>query len=347
MKVLHLLASNQFSGAENVVCQIINMMNNEPNIAMLYCCPDGPIREALHVRNISYVSITALTVSEIKRVVKENRPDIVHAHDMRASFMASLACGECALISHIHNNAFDSRHLSIKSMAYFFAARKANHIFWVSESAYKDFIFKRVFAKKSEVLRNIIDTEGLYERMRLDHNTYDYDIIYVGRLTYPKNPERLIRVCAGVVAQKPDATIAIVGTGELETEAKSLCHELKLDKNITFLGFQSNPLKILRDSKVMLMTSRWEGTPMCALEAMALGVPIVSTPTDGLKNLIEDGVSGYLCDNDSEMIKKTLDLLLNSRLRAVFSERNVVKSREENRSEIYREKLLQAYSKRR
>ena len=54
MKILHLLQSNRFSGAENVVCQIIRMFENEPNIEMVYCSRDGQIREALNERNINY-----------------------------------------------------------------------------------------------------------------------------------------------------------------------------------------------------------------------------------------------------------------------------------------------------
>lgn len=63
---------------------------------------------------------------------------------------------------------------------------------------------------------------------------------------------------------------------------------------LIFGGFRKNPYKILKNSQVMIMTSRWEGLGMCALEAMALGVPVVSTPTGGLCEIIEDGKNGFL-----------------------------------------------------
>lgn len=189
MKVLHLLQSNRFSGAENVVCQIIGMMKNEPDMEMVYCSRDGQIAEALDERNIPFAPIKELSVEEVKRVIKEQKPDIIHAHDMRASFYAALACGKIPLISHIHNNAFDSRGLSAKSIAYIYAAKKAKHIFWVSQSSFDGYAFHKFFRKKSTVLYNIIDIDALYEKMKLDENVYNYDVIYVGRLP-PKKPPK-------------------------------------------------------------------------------------------------------------------------------------------------------------
>ena len=92
-----------------------------------------------------------------------------------------------------------------------------------------------------------------------------------------------------------------MGTGELEAEVKTLCEELGIQNNVQFLGFQSNPIKMIHDSTAMIHTSRWEGTPMCSLEAMALGTPVVSTPSDGMPDLLDDGVNGYLTDDDAQM----------------------------------------------
>lgn len=309
MKILHILASNRFSGAENVVCQIIKMFNDDDNIEMAYCSPDGPIKDSLEHLGIKFLKINKLTKKELKKIINQYKPDIIHAHDMKASFLASLTCKKIPLVSHIHNNAFDSRGLSIKSIAYLIAAIKAKHIFWVSDSSYKGYFFHKFFNKKSSVIYNVIDCEALYNKMALDEHEYDYDVIYLGRLTYPKNPERMLKILSLVKKSKDDIKIAIVGTGELEENIKSLSKQLNLDENIDFFGFQNNPLKILWSSKVMIMTSRWEGTPMCALEAIALNVPIVSTPTDGLKDLVKNDNIGYLSDDDNELVNKILYII--------------------------------------
>lgn len=344
MKVLHLLQSNRFSGAENVVCQIIGMMRNEPDMEMVYCSRDGQISDALRERNIPFVPIQELSVKEVKRVVKEQKPDIIHAHDMRAGFVATCACGKIPLISHIHNNNFDSRGLSAKSIAYYFAARKAKHIFWVSQSSFDGYAFHKSLKNKSTVLYNIIDINALYEKMKLDNNSYDYDVVYVGRLTPPKNPRRLMNVFRLLQEKQPDVKMAVVGTGELEAETKALAKDYDLLDNVSFLGFMPNPLKLLYDSKVMIMTSRWEGTPMCALEAMALGVPIVSTPVDGLKDLVINGKNGYLSDDDEELAVKLCTLSNDELLHDLFSSACIAKSKIYNDKQKYKGKLLSVYT---
>lgn len=321
MKVLHVLASDRYSGAENVACQIIEMFSNESNTEMAYCSPDGQIRETLKDRGVTFFSVSKLSVKQLNSVIKNYKPDIIHAHDMRASFIVSKCSRKIPFVSHIHNNAFNSRGVSLKSIAYLFAGFKAKHIFWVSKSSFKGYKFHKLFRKKSSILYNIINVEKLYEKMNEDSRSYNYDIVYLGRLTYPKNPQRLIKVIEKVVKKKPDIKVAIIGTGDLETGTINLAKELKIDNNIDFLGFLSNPYKILNDSKVMLMTSRWEGTPMCVLEAMSLGVPIVSTPVDGVMDLIENGKNGYLSNDCYDLAEKLIYLTTHSKEQKIFSER--------------------------
>lgn len=340
MKVIHFLNTSEFSGAENVVCQIIGMMKDADNIDMVYCSRDGKIRDALEERNIPFVPIAGMNCRAIKRVIKENKPDIVYAHDMRASYVVARSCGSIPLISHIHNNAFASRKFSLKSVAYFLAAKKAKHIFWVSKSSFEGYVFQKMIAAKSSILRNVIDTEALYEKMKSDNNQYPYDVVFLGRLTYEKNPQRLINVFRLVTEQNNTVRFGIIGAGALENELKVLVENYGIEQNVTFLGFQENPTKMLYDSKVMVMTSRWEGTPMCALEAMALGVPIVSTPTDGLQEIIEHGVTGFLSDDDNELAEYILYLLQNNDMQKLFSERIYEAAIKINDKSKYRENIL-------
>ena len=93
-------------------------------------------------------------------------------------------------------------------------------------------MFHRLFAKKSSVLYNIIDAKRIFAVRDSDENTYDFDMIYLGRLTYQKDPQRLMRLSAALKARKPDIKVAVVGAGELEEETKALCMELDLQDNV-------------------------------------------------------------------------------------------------------------------
>lgn len=344
MKVLHVLNSRIYSGAEKVVCQIIHSFSDNPDTQMVYCSPDSDIvRQMLSEQGITFLPVSQLTPRELGRIIEQQKPDLIHAHDMRASFVASLCCGRIPLISHIHNNAYDARGISPKSIAYLLAGHKAKHIFWVSNSSYEGYAFHKLFAKKSSVLYNIIDAEQISAKRNQDTTQYSFDMIYVGRLTYQKNPQRLMELSAAIRSQKPDLQVAIVGTGELEEEAKQLCRKLGLQEHVHFLGFQSNPMKMIHDSKVLVLTSRWEGTPMCALEAMALGTPVVSTPSDGMKDLIVNNITGYLCEEDSQLAENILKILSDPALRSRLSENGKKRFGQINNADGYKRTLDAAY----
>jgi len=344
MKVMHVLSSKIYSGAEKVVCQIINSFREDPDIEMVYCGPENEnVRYMVGQQGIELIPLEKMCAKEVRRVIEEQKPDLIHAHDMRASFNCALACGRIPLVSHIHNNAYDARGLSPKTVAYLLAGFKAKHILWVSNSSYEGYAFHKLFAKKSSVLYNIIDTDQIFEKLAADENSYDFDMIYVGRLTFQKDPQRLMRLCARLKESKPDLKAAIVGTGELEEEVKALCAELNIQENVHFLGFQSNPMKMVHDSKVMILTSRWEGTPMCALEAMALGTPVVSTPSDGMTDLLDEGTNGYLTDDDAVMAEKLLCIMKDPQHRAFLGENAKKKYNEINDAPKYKQAIYDCY----
>ena len=343
MRVLHVLNTGQFSGAENIVCQIINMFESDNSYDMAYCSFDGSVRKALEDRRIAFYPIATMSTKEIKRVIANYHPDIIHAHDMKAGFVVAKACGKTPFISHIHNNAFDSRRISLKSLAYYLAAKKAKKIIWVSRSSFNGYIFHNKFKDKSAILYNVIDQEALLNRMAQDQKTYNYDVSYVGRISYPKNPQRLLQILRLTCDQLPELKVAIVGTGEEEDNVKEMCHKLELDNNVVFLGFKNNPLKILHDSKIMVMTSRWEGTPMVALEAIALGVPIISTPTDGMTELIDNGVNGYLTNDDQEFSKCIVQLIMDNSIRQKMIKSQQIMSKKVNDVNRYKDVLREIY----
>ena len=297
MKVMHVLNSRIYSGAEKVVCQIIKSFRDD--VEMVYCSPDSDIvRQMLSEQGVTFLPMETMSTAELKRVISEQKPDLIHAHDMRASFFSALCCGKIPLVSHIHNNAYDARGLSPKTIAYLLAGFKAKHILWVSNSSYEGYAFHKFFAKKSSVLYNIIDTEQIFEKKAKDENTYDYDMIYVGRLTYQKDPQRLMRLCARLKERKPDLKVAIVGTGELLEEVQNLCAELGIQDHVHFLGYRTDAPELYKACDLFAFVTFREGLSVALMEAMSSGMPTVCSAARGNTDLIENGKEGLIVDNE-------------------------------------------------
>ena len=279
------------------------------NYVTAYCSPKGPISEKLNSENINYYSIKKLSYWEVKKIVKKFKPDIIHAHDNRATVIASLFSKKCKIISHIHGNNSIMNYKSLKTRLFDCCSKKVDKFIWVSDSSLNDYCYKENVINKSIVLYNTIDDKEIITKSKEFEIKQKYDLIFLGRLAYPKNPERLIEIINIVKNKKKDITLAIVGDGVDRIKIENMVKELSLEKNVTFYAFQKNPYPFLKKSKILLLTSLYEGTPMCALEAQSLGKPIIATPVDGLKKLIINDVNGYLTDDNNLFSQKIIEFL--------------------------------------
>jgi len=98
MKVLHVLNSRVYSGAEKVASQIIKEFEAEMEIA--YCSPESDmVAQMLAEQNIRHIPIRNMLPWNLKKVLREEKPDLIHAHDMRATFVSALCCGKIPLIA--------------------------------------------------------------------------------------------------------------------------------------------------------------------------------------------------------------------------------------------------------
>lgn len=313
-KVMHLISTDSFSGAENVSCQIINGFKNNKDYEMYYVSVIGNNKENLIERNVNYYELKKFNYSEIKKAVKELKPDIIHAHDAKSSIFAALFFKKCKIISHIHGNHENMRKITLKTLLYNFFSHCYEKIIWVSDSALDNYYFRKKILDKSIVLYNVIDPNEMKERANKIKIKEKYDLVYVGRLTYAKNPTRLVNVISIVKKSLKDIKLVIVGDGELREEVEKEMENKSLKDSIFLVGFQDNPAPYMKNAKIMLMTSRYEGTPMCVLEAISLGLPIVSTPTDGICKIIENGENGFLSDSDEKLAENIVTLLNNKKL---------------------------------
>jgi CDP-glycerol glycerophosphotransferase (TagB/SpsB family)/glycosyltransferase involved in cell wall biosynthesis len=100
--------------------------------------------------------------------------------------------------------------------------------------------------------------------------------VTVGRLSPEKNHARMIRAFARVYAERPETRLLIIGTGPLESELRSLADRLGIGHAVTLAGYQANPYALMAASDCFVLSSDYEGQPMVLLEALSLGLPVVT-----------------------------------------------------------------------
>ncbi|MFN8419199.1 MAG: glycosyltransferase [Anaerolineae bacterium] len=135
-------------------------------------------------------------------------------------------------------------------------------------------------------------------------------VINVGSLLPKKAPEVYVAVAKAVMDQYPEARFLHVGRGRLLQEVRALSEQLGLADRLIFMGERTDIPDILHACDLFVMTSRNEGTPNAAMEAMATGLPCVLTDTGDCRTLIKDGSTGYVVPLDPTLLTDRIVQLL-------------------------------------
>jgi glycosyltransferase involved in cell wall biosynthesis len=119
-------------------------------------------------------------------------------------------------------------------------------------------------------------------------------LVQVARLDYLKDHGTALRTVAAAVSRRPDLRLLLVGTGPEQGAIQALVHQYKLERNVRLLGLRTDVARLLSGADVFLLTSISEGIPLTVIEAMAAGLPVVSTGVGGVPEVVADGHSGLL-----------------------------------------------------
>jgi len=118
-------------------------------------------------------------------------------------------------------------------------------------------------------------------------------LIAVGRLTVQKGYPDLIAAMARLVDELPEATLLIVGTGEMRAELEVIIRDYGLDEHVFMLGLREDVPALLAAADLFVSASHWEGLPVALLEAMAAGLPVVATAVGDIPSVVS-GETGQL-----------------------------------------------------
>lgn len=330
MKVLYVNQTAQVSGAERSLLALLQGLGDA--VDPLVACPGGALAEALEERGVRRAAIAGTEASfrlhplhtsrgifdmgrsalGVRRLVHRAEPALVHANTTRAALLALLGRDRSGppVLAHIRDWVPDGR---LSRLVLGLIARRANAI--VANSAYVARQFDGLPLRQPvRVVHNPVDldrfdpgaADGVRVRAELDLPSGAVVLAVVAQLTPWKGQDDAIRVLAGLRAEGRDAVLLLAGSAKFaaagaqfdnrayERRLHDLAAELGVADRVRFAGERSDVPDLLAATDLLLLPSWREAFGRIAVEAMALGVPVVATDVGGPAEAVRPGVDGLL-----------------------------------------------------
>lgn len=336
MKILHIQVIPKLSGVQKISLEILKALPPECEKFILFSdsadCGDKKecIRQFTEAgikvlfsknlqREIGFKDIKAFF--EIYELCKKEHFDIVHTHSTKPGFIGRIAAtiAHVPLVIHtVHGLSFHNYVKFPKWQFYWicemFASLFCKKIVLVNKYYGKYF---RWCHNKITTIYNGIDFASLTYHTRLPNNTSKIQILYVGRLDFQKNPICLLEAADIVCKEYPNVTFTLVGDGEYYKRCMDYISKHNLNQNIKLEGWKTNTSEYYNTSDLFVSASIYEAFGLTFVEAGYYCLPVVTTNVEGIPEVIEDHVTGLLCNpnNALELANNIIFLIKNPSLR--------------------------------
>lgn len=326
VKVVNLVTRLIIGGVSPHVANLMRSLDRTKYEQQLVCGLEGfgeqSMREQFEALGISPILIPQLVgnprlnVSDmlafafIFRLLRRQRPGILHTHTSKAGLLGRVAArlsGVPIIVHTFHGLVLKDHYGRLKTNGVRaverWLARFSDCLIAVNDQDKKDLIACRIAsADKIEVislgleLKQFLDNRNqrrvLHRELGLDSASRLLGI--VGRIAPIKNHRLFFDAMARVLTEYPTAHLVVAGDGDLRPEMERYVREMGIANKVSFLGWRHDLPQVYADLDVVVISSKNEGTPVTAIEAMAAGRPVVATRVGGLPEVISDGETGYL-----------------------------------------------------
>lgn len=277
------------------------------------------------------------SLSPLYQLVRKFKPDVIHAHfTVPAGLLAYLIKRLTKVPYIVTFHGSDVPRYNIKKYSITYALltpiiksiwRNANYLISVSENL-KQYVTSIMPSLLVQVINNGVDLDEFHPRMMKHNNSDPIKIIMVGRLIELKGFQYVIQSIPDVIRKSPKRVIVdVIGEGEKKEELINLTNRLGISQNVNFLGFldRKELAKKYREASIFVIPSLNEAFPVALLEAMASGLPIIGSKVGGIKEIVKEGVNGFL--TESKNIHRFSDCLMklinDDELRYEFGQKSV------------------------
>ncbi len=312
IKVLQVIDHLGSGGAQTVLLNLLKFRNQSEFSHTVACLHGkGGVAAELEAIGVPVVSLSPGKIPpwyapNLARLLQKERFDIVHCHLFGANWLArpiAALCGQKAIFAHDHcNDALRER------LGPFLIDRLTNllscKILAVSRTT-REFLIREegLSGEVVEYFTNGVDVDAFHRpsgeartafRARWGLKAEDFVIGGVGRLVPQKDFATFLRAAALVAEKSPNARFIIFGEGPEEAELKAFAARLGLGDRVHFAGYVADRQAVYGAMDALLLSSRYEGTPMVLLEAMAAETPICATAVDGTAEILDSGETALL-----------------------------------------------------
>lgn len=237
-----------------------------------------------------------------RRIVKQEKPDVIINYNLQSAyFCLTLSRKQRGKVIYSERgDPYDAEYSGLLGKIRDYTVKRMDGLVFQSEGA-RDF-FPNVVKQKSIVIHNSVNVPQDKYPIPVHR---EKRVVNVGRLHPQKNQKLLIDAFAKIAKSFPDYSLEIYGDGELHDELQRQINDLGLKDRIVIYPSRKDLWNCIYNASLFILSSDYEGMPNALMEAMALGLPCISTDCrpGGARSLIEDGVNGFIVP-----VKSTMEL---------------------------------------
>ncbi len=268
-------------------------------------------------RPINYILHSMALLVVARRLFKKGFfPEIIHAHVYTAGLPALILgrlYGIPVVLSE-HWSKFPLRRLNVfEKILAKFVMNRVDIILPVSDSL-KGTLCSYGIKRKFKIVANVVDTSLFYPTEKTQKRNHEKKILFVGSLSPIKGLPHLFHALSKLGERRTDWHLDIVGEGSAREEYEHMVASLGLDHKITFHGLRPKReiAEFMRQADFFVLPSLWENLPCVIIEAMASGLPIVSTDAGGIPELINAETGILVPPGDATRLSEALGLMIES-----------------------------------
>lgn len=318
-RVLHIIDSFDLGGGQTALLNLLRALDRERFDLEVACMHgrgvfwDDFASLGIPVHSLSPRKWLPLYVPRLVGLIRARHFDIVHCHLFGANWIAKPVAALCRVPVRInHDQCNDAvRHESRFALWMdTFTNRWSSHICAVSRST-RDFLLEheRIPNDRVSIVYNAIDLDHFTPPV--DRSSRDrFVVLGIGRLHPQKNFARFLETAQRLIELHPHVEFRLAGTGPEDAMLRAKTRELGIEDRVRFLGHVRDTRALYSDADALLITSRYEGTPLTMLEAMAMRLPIVSTDIDGVGEILVNGEDALLAPPEADSLAAALDRLI-------------------------------------